>query len=168
MNTRSLFGALGLATIAAVALAQTTLWVSSTGAKLKAETRATSATVAELPLGTELTVLGSEDKWYRVSAPEGGTGWIYRGKVSETPPAGPSAGGGGGLFGGLTSSSIEAGAADTSRSIRGLSPEVTEYADSAGTPEDYRRALDRVLAYRVGETELDQFLREGHIGEYAE
>ncbi len=168
MNTRSFLVGVALAILAAVALAQTTLWVSSTGAKLKAETRATSATVAEPPLGTELTVLETQDKWYRVSVPGGATGWIYRGKVSETPPAGSSAGGGGGLFGGLASSSIQAGAADTSRSIRGLSPETTQYAENAGTPQQYRQALDRVLARQVGDAALDRFLREGRIGEYAE
>lgn len=152
---------------AVAASAQTTVWVASTGTKLKAETRATSATVADLPLGAELQVRETRDAWYRVASPGGVEGWIYRGKVTDTPPAAAPAGGPG-LFGGITGqSTIQAASADTSRSIRGLSPETTEYADGAGTPTENREALDRVLALVVDEDELEAFLREGRIGEYA-
>ena len=129
--------------------------------------KATSPTVADLPVGTELSVLGTDKSWYQVRTPEGKTGWIYRGKVSATAPAAPSGGGGGGLFGAVTSSRIEAGAADTSRSIRGLSPETAEYAETAGTPLENRQALDRVLALQIANAELERFLEQGRIGEYA-
>lgn len=155
--------------VAALALAQTSLWVSSTGAKLKADTKATAATVADVPVGAQLQVLEAKDTWYRVAAPDGKQGWIYRGKVSETSPAGSSGGGGGGLFGAVTSgSTIQAASADTSRSIRGLSPETTEYADAAGTPKENREALDKVLALKVDAADLEKFLQEGRIGEYAQ
>jgi len=157
-----------LPALAALALAEASLWVSSTGAKLKADTKATAATVADVPIGAQLQVLEAKDTWYRVTAPGGAQGWIYRGKVSETAPAAPSGTGGGGLFGGLTGGSTnQAASADTSRSIRGLSPETTEYADAAGTPKENREALDRVLALKVDAAELEQFLQEGRIGEYA-
>lgn len=159
--------AVGILLLAGLAAAQQKLWVSSAGAKLKADTRATAATVAEVPVGAELTVLDTQDKWYDVSTADGARGWIYRGKVSESPPEGSGTDSGGGLFGALTSSRIEAGAADTSRSIRGLSPETTQYAETAGTPEQVRHALDEVLELQVSETELEQFLADGHIGEYA-
>jgi uncharacterized protein YgiM (DUF1202 family) len=152
--------------LAAAAAAQTTLWVASRGAKLKEERKALSGTVAKLAAGTELTVLETVAKWYRVAAPDGQQGWIYRGKVSDTPPAQEQSGGG--LFGAVTSSSIEAGAADTSRSIRGLSPETEQYADSAGSPQQSRDALDRVMAFHVTDAELERFLQDGKIGEYAE
>jgi len=156
-------------TVAVLALAQTSLWVSSTGAKLKADTKATAATVADVPVGAQLQVLEARDTWYRVAAPDGKQGWIYRGKVSETPPAPATGGGGGGLFGAVTSgSTIQAASADTSRSIRGLSPETTEYADAAGTPKENREALDKVLVLKVETAELEKFLQEGRIGEYAQ
>lgn len=152
---------------AGTALAQATVWVSSTGTKLKADTRATSATVADLPLGAELQVRETRDAWYRVAGPGGVEGWVYRGKVTETRPAGAPAGGPG-LLGGVTGqSTIQAASADTSRSIRGLSPETTQYADGAGTPKEHREDLDRVLALVVAEDELERFLQEGRIGEYA-
>ncbi|MBI5016264.1 MAG: SH3 domain-containing protein [Deltaproteobacteria bacterium] len=161
MSTVFLVG-LGLLCAVATARAADKVWVASAGAKVMAEAAASAKLVATPALGTELAVLGVAGKWLQVSTPEGATGWIYRGRVSESPP--PS---GGGLFGALPSSSIQASAADTSRSIRGLSPEVEQYAENAKTPAEYRKALDGVLALKVTDAEVDGFLREGKIGEYA-
>lgn len=149
------------------AFAQQKLWVISSGAKLKSEPKALSQTVSEVAEGTELSVLEAADKWYRVSAPGGSEGWIYRGKVADAPPAAESGGGGGGLFGSLASSRIEAGASDTSRSIRGLSPETEAYANSAGSSAEARKALDDLLAVKISDQEVEQFLQQGRIGEYA-
>ena len=153
--------------LAAGAAAAGSLWVASRGAKLKEERKALSDTVAALAAGTELAVLGTEGKWYRVAAPSGQESWVYRGKVSDTPPAQETTGSGG-LFGAVTSSSIEAGAADTSRSIRGLSPETEQYANSAGSPQQNRDALDQLMALNITDAELERFLQDGRIGEYAE
>ncbi|HSH70751.1 MAG TPA: SH3 domain-containing protein [Deferrisomatales bacterium] len=164
----SIASALVLALLLATAVAaQTTVWVASQGATLKAEKKALSGTVAALTAGTALTVLETDAKWYRVNTPEGKQGWIYRGKVSDTPPAQEQSGSGG-LFGAVTGSSIEAGAADTSRSIRGLSPETEQYANNAGSPQQNRDALDRLMALNVTAPELERFLQDGRIGEYAE
>ncbi|TRZ98385.1 MAG: SH3 domain-containing protein, partial [Nitrospiraceae bacterium] len=41
------------------------------------------------------------------------------------------------------------------------------YADRAGiTPRD-RDAVDRMAAYRMGDQEVEDFLKEGGLGEYA-
>ena len=169
--TASIFAIACMLLVAAAPSAAETLWVSSEGAKLKAERGATAASVAELPLGMELIRLGYEKRWYRVKIPDGREGWIYRGKVSETPPAEETAAQEdslGSLLGGLTGSSIQADTADTSRSIRGLSPEAKEYARQKGTPETYQQALDEVLALKTDSAEIEDFLEEGRIGEYAE
>jgi hypothetical protein len=158
--------------VAAVALAliplgspraQSKVWVASAGAKLKAAAKATAPTVGDVAVGAELAVLGSEGKWYRVKTGDGREGWIYSGKVSPTAPA-PT---GGGLFGSVPGSSIQARSADTSRSVRGLSPETAEYAKSAGTPRASQDALDTVLARTVPEADIERFLEQGRIGEYA-
>jgi uncharacterized protein YgiM (DUF1202 family) len=160
-----LLGALILCSGAA--LAQTQLWVTSGGAKLKAARKATAPTVARVPIGAELTVLEAEGKWYRVATGAGEEGWIYRGKVSESPPAQETEGGGG-LFSSVASSRIEATSADSSRSIRGLSPETEQYAKKAGTEQKYRDALDQVLELQVREAEVERFLQRGRVGEYAD
>ena len=146
------------------AMAAQMLWVVSEGAKLNKEPRASSETIETLPVGLELTVNSSEGSWYKVTTKSNKTGWIYRGKVSSTQPEDK---GGGGLFGALPGSSIQVSAADTSRSIRGLSPAAKEYAASANTPEAHQKALDRVLAMRVTHKEIEDFLMEGKIGEYS-
>lgn len=148
---------------AAAPAQQGPVWVTSAGAKLSAAPQATAAAVAALPVGAELTVVSTQDKWLQVSTAEGQKGWIYRGKISSTKPAGS----GGGLFGPLGKSSIQVSAADTSRSIRGLSPEAEAYAQGAKTSAEYKRAVDRTLALAVTPEEVEKFLRDGKIGEYA-
>ena len=143
------------------------LWVVSEGAKLKTEPSASSETLETLLVGSELSLDSSEGSWYKVMTKSNKTGWIYRGKVSSTQPEGKEDKGGGGLFGALPGSSIQVNAADTSRSIRGLSPAAKEYAASVKTPEVYQKALDGVLALKVTDKEIEDFLIEGRIGEYS-
>ena len=142
---------------------QGSVWVTSAGAKLSAQPQATAAAVAAVGVGAELRVLAAKDKWLQVSTAQGQTGWIYRGKVSSTKPASS----GGGLFGPLGKSSLQVSGADTSRSIRGLSPEAEAYAQGAKTPAEYKQAVDRTLALTVSPEDVDKFLRDGKIGEYA-
>lgn len=142
------------------------LWVASEGAKLKADPSASSGTVSELPVGTELMVLKSENRWHRVRIASGKEGWIYRGKVSDAPPQ-KEAQDTANLLSGMQASSISADEAHTSRSIRGLSKETEQYAKQRGTPESYKKALDEVLAMSVTSKDLEVFLRNGKIGEYA-
>ena len=161
--------AAGVLLLAAPALAQNKLYVASEGAKLKADKTASSDTVAELPVGTPLDVLGQEDSWYKVST-GGKSGFIYRGKVAATPPE-ASKQGGDNLFAGAGSSSIMGSGADSARSMRGLNESEQDAAKTAGRParplSDYKNALDKVLAEKVDKKELENFLKAGHIGEYA-
>jgi len=150
--------------------AQKTLWVNASGAKLKADKTASSETVTPLPIGEALSVLDSQGRWYKVSTKLRKKGWIYRGKVSSRAPASTQEGkksGVGELFGSLGSSEISAAAADTSRSIRGLSPEAKAYAKQVGASLAHQSALDQVLNIRTDDVELEQFLKNGQIGEYA-
>jgi hypothetical protein len=154
----------GLTLIPLGALAQQgPVWVTSAGTKLVAQPQATAAAVAALPVGAELSVLAAKDKWLQVSTAQGQKGWVYRGKVSSTKPATAGVG----LFGPAGKSSLQVSAADTSRSIRGLSPEAEAYAQGAETPVEYKQAVDRTLALAVGPDEVEKFLRDGKIGEYA-
>ena len=153
------------------ASAQEKIWVSSTSAKLKAESKASSQTIAQLPVGEELTVIALKRRWYHVRTSSGKTGWIYRGRITKTPvqKEEPKADDQlSSILIGVSGSSIEADEADSSRSIRGLSPEAKEYARKKKTPKIYQRALDGVIAVQVGHQELETFLEQGKIGEYAE
>ncbi|OIO01915.1 MAG: hypothetical protein AUJ49_07030 [Desulfovibrionaceae bacterium CG1_02_65_16] len=166
-STQLLAAVAGTMLLATPALAQETLYVASEGAKLKADKTASSDTIAELPVGTQLSVLGQEDSWYKVSA-GGRSGWIYRGKVAASPPE-ASRQGGDNLFGGGGSSAIMVSEADSARSVRGLTEEQAAKAGNrpVRSEAEYKQALDGVLAEKVGKKELEGFLKAGHIGEYA-
>ncbi|QTA82420.1 SH3 domain-containing protein [Desulfonema limicola] len=148
--------------------AQTNLWVTGSDARLKADKSASSQTIAELDLGTALSVLSYEGRWYEVSLKSGHKGWIYRGKVSDTPPESSKNQDTSNLFSALGTDEISADSADTSRSIRGLSPEAVEYADNTGVKQEHRTALDNALKIQTSTSEIEQFLKKGKIGEYAQ
>ncbi|MCG6878198.1 MAG: SH3 domain-containing protein [Deltaproteobacteria bacterium] len=148
------------------AYAGSAMWVASENAKLKSAPKASSSTVSTLAVGIKISVLKTENRWYRIRAPSGEEGWMYRGKLSDTPPSKETEESGN-LFGSMQSSSISADEAQTSRSIRGLSKETEQYAKRRGTPEAYKKALDQVLAVHITDKEVDVFLKSGKIGEYA-
>jgi len=158
-------------TLTAAAAAQY-VWVSSARAKLKADKAASSRTLAKLPVGTKLAVLALENRWYLVKTSSGEKGWIYRGRISSKPQAAGSQSGKtdslGGLLAGATGGSIRADEADTDRSIRGLSPEAREYARRTGKSEQYQKAVDQVLSFKLNDAEIEQFLQKGGLGEYAQ
>ena len=157
-----------------ITLANQTLWVTSENADLKSERSISSDTIAVLDRGSELIVQAFESRWYQVKTTDGKTGWVYRGKVSETKPEASEtetkedSGGIGGLLGGLGGSSVGTDAADSARSIRGLSPEAEAYAKTTGTPKQSQQALDQVLSMSISNRDIETFLKNGKIGEYAE
>ena len=161
--------ALLLALACSTALADEKRWVSSDGTTLKKEASVSSEDVAPLAVGAELAVVEANGRWLKVRAANGREGWVYAGRVADAPPAAEVTGGDAGLFGGaMQQSQINTAKADSARSIRGLSPEVAQYAKQRGTPEAYKKELDRILARKVSAGELKTFLREGKIGEYAQ
>lgn len=166
--SRSIVAALALLLVATTAMAEEKRWVSSEGTTLKSEASATSENVADVVVGTEVTVVESGGRWVKVRTAAGKEGWLYAGRVSETPPA-SEVSGDGGLFGeSMQKSQINTAKADSARSIRGLSPETTQYAKDRGTPELVKKSLDAVLVRKVSPRELKAFLQEGKIGEYAQ
>ncbi|HIJ89045.1 MAG TPA: SH3 domain-containing protein [Desulfuromonadales bacterium] len=159
---------LALLLMTTAAMAEEKRWVSSEGTTLKSEASATSENVADVVVGTEVTVVESGGRWVKVRTAAGKEGWLYAGRISETPPAGEVSGDGG-LFGeSMQKSQINTAKADSARSIRGLSPETTQYAKDRGTSELVKKSLDTVLLRKVSPKELKAFLQEGKIGEYAQ
>ena len=155
--------------VVATAQAEEKRWVSSEGTSVKAEASATSATVADLAVGNEVSLVDSAGRWLKVRTAAGAEGWVYAGRLTDMPPAAEVGGGDDGLFGdSMKKSQISTAKADSARSIRGLSPETDKYAKDRGTPELYKKALDKILARKVTPPEVKAFLKEGKIGEYAQ
>lgn len=151
----------------AAAYAARYVWVASEGAELKKDPRGSAAVVGKLSLDQRLNVLTRSGRWYNVKTDQGRTGWVYRGKISASKPARETAKGAPGLFGSLDSD-IASNKASTDRAMRGLSPEAEAYAKATRTPEEYQRALDSVMEFKVTEAEVTEFLKSGKIGEYAQ
>lgn len=143
-------------------------WVVSDQTSLKQIGAVTAPDLVPLPVGTELTLLEEGARWHRVRTPDGLEGWVFAGRVADTKPTIETLSEGGLLEGLSQKSSIQTARADSARSIRGLSPETAQYAKNRGTPQIYRKELDRILARTVQPKRLESFLREAKLGEYAE
>lgn len=169
MKKTALGGALLLLALgASQALSAEKRWVVSEGTTLKTEQSIGAANLADLPVGAELTLIEGAGRWLKVQTADGKEGWVYAGRVSETAPVAEVGGGDGLLDGSMQKSQIDTAKADSARSIRGLSPEVAQYAKQRGTPESLKKELDKILARRTSDKEIRAFLKEGKIGEYAQ
>jgi hypothetical protein len=155
--------------ISVSAVAEERRWISSEATTLKSEASSSSDSVVDVSVGTEVSVVESGGRWLKVRTLSGAEGWVYAGRVSETAPTSEVTGSDGGLFGNsMKSSQINTAKTDSARSIRGLSPGTAQYAKDRGTPEQYKKSLDIVLARKVSPKEIKSFLKDGKIGEYAQ
>lgn len=167
--SRYMVALFALLLFAVSAVAEERRWISSESTTLKSEATASSDNVADVSVGTEVTVVESGGRWLKVRTLSGIEGWVYAGRVSETAPTSEVTGSDSGLFGNsMKNSQINTAKADSARSIRGLSPGTAQYAKDRGTPEQYKKSLDTVLARKVSPKEIKAFLKDGKIGEYAQ
>ncbi len=158
--------ALAAGLVASVAFAAGPMWVTGAGAELKAEPNPGSGTLKTLQVGEELSIGEASGRWLKATAQGGQSGWVYKGKVSDQKPSGGESKGD--PFGGMLASKVSSNSADTSRSIRGLSPEAEQYANQTGSPVENRKALDHVVALHPTPQEVAKFLKDGKVGEYAQ
>lgn len=147
--------ALAASTLAGSALAGSVLWISADQAPLRIWRSAQAEVLLRLPRGSVVQSLYAQGAWTRVSEPGGQQGWVYQGHLSATalPPALAD------IFDAAPKSLILAEAADTARSSRSTAP--------APTQAQGREALWSVLDLRLTPDDLDGFLSQGGIGEFA-
>lgn len=143
-------------------------WVVGTGTTLKSEAVATATDLAPLEVGSRVLVLESSGRWFKVQTENKESGWVFAGRLSLTPPVTEVAASDGLFAASTQQSQIETAQADSARSIRGLSVETENYAKERGTPVEYRKALDRILARQVKKEDVTSFMRAGKLGEYAQ
>lgn len=152
----------GLA-FAASTLAET-VYVTAKTAQIRSGKTSLDPVVANLQYGQELDVVTREDRWIHVQTTSGAKGWIYSSKVSSTKPTGTEnelAALGQRYRRGDPSVTAAAGA-------RGLDKASEGYADRAGITQQHRDAVDRMTGYRILDEEVQEFLKSGRLGEYAE
>ncbi|MGH7207336.1 MAG: SH3 domain-containing protein [Nitrospiraceae bacterium] len=146
-----------------VALAET-VFVQAKTAKLRAGKTSLDRVVADLKFGEALEVLKKEGNWLEVSTAAGVKGWIFANKTTTTKPSG-----GDDALAKLGKSFRRTEASDVTASAgaRGLDKASETYANKAGITQQHRDAVDRMTAYQIADPEVEDFLKEGGLGEYA-
>ena len=142
-----------------------TMYAKKDRVKVTAEKSPTSPVVATLKVGDQVEVLKKSGRQYQVKLKSGKSGWVFKFKLSDKQPKGTS---GGSSLSGLTGKNVVvAQEARAGGSIRGLKETSKQYADKKQISEADRRSVDKMEQRTVTDEELDQFKKEGQIGEYA-
>jgi hypothetical protein len=135
------------------AAASMDLWTAADRIPLRAGHSGDAAVLKDLPRAVSVRLLHSKGAWHFVREPGGLKGWVYQGHLGPTPPASAMLD----LFAPLPESLVLAEVADTSRSSRSVLPPRSQDT----------QALWTVLELPLSRQNLEDFLREGGIGEYA-
>lgn len=147
-------------------LSAETMYVKSSGTKVMKEESAESKVVQVLDQGAAVEVTQKAGKFYKVELPSGGEGWIFKFKLTSDAPA--EAGGSGDtldILGGKQKIAARESGSDSS--IRGLSPVSEKHAQSKGISPQNIQAVKQMENFTVGREDVEKFLREGRLGEYA-
>lgn len=158
-----------LGALAGAALGQQMLWVVLDRAPMRAERSGLSAVLTELPFGAQVSLVRSAGAWALVREPTGLDAWMYQGHLSSTPTLGHAATLPrlAELYATPAKSFILAEAVDTARSTRSAGSATAGPWGAQPGAEEQRAALRLVLEMPLSPEQLDDFLREGGIGEYA-
>jgi len=154
----------GLLFLAGVVLAET-VFVQSKTAMLRSGKTSLDSVVANLKFGEPLEVLNKEGNWLEVQTARGAKGWIFAGKTTPTKPAASEDD----VLAKLGKSfrRTEAGDVTASAGARGLDKVSEGYANRVGITQQHRDAIDRMAGYRISDQDVEDFLKEGRLGEYA-
>ena len=141
------------------------VYVQSKSAPLWSGKSSLSQTVATVQFGQELEVLRKEDPWLEVRTTDGATGWISANRTTATKPSS-----GENLFAkaGQAIRQTEAAPVTASTGARGLDKVSEAYAHNSGIPKQYQDTVDRMTTYRIPDQEVEGFLKEGRLGDYAQ
>lgn len=155
---------LSLSLLAGVALAET-LYVQAKTVKLRAGKTSLDSVVANLKFGEPLEVLRKDGIWLEVQTTAGKKGWIFAGKTTTVKPSSSENDALARL--GQSVRRTEAGDVTATAGARGLDKVSEGYANRTGITQRDRDAVDRMVAYRLSDQEVEDFLKEGGLGEYA-
>jgi uncharacterized protein YgiM (DUF1202 family) len=141
-----------------------TIFVQGKTAKLRAGKTSLDRVVADVKFGDELEVLQKDGNWLEVQTSAGAKGWIY---VNKTTPNKPAENNDDLAKIGKSLRRTEASEVTASAGARGLDKASEDYAKRAGITPQHRDAVDRMTAYRMTDQEVEDFLKQGGLGEYA-
>lgn len=169
MNLRYAFLAMTVSFVTAITMTDAafgeTLYVAAKSAQLRSGKTSLDPVVASLKLGETVDVVTREDRWLQVQTTKGVKGWIYHNNVSASKPAG-----GDNELAALGRSfrRTDASGVTASAGARGLDKASEGYANRSGITKQQRDAVDRMTAYKIPDEDIQEFLKSGKLGEYAE
>jgi len=152
-----------LSVVASAAWAET-VFVQAKTAQLRAGKTSLDPVVANVKHGEPLQVRKTEGKWMEVETRAGIKGWIFANKTTTLKPSGTDdelARLGRGFRG------REASATTASAGARGLDKVSEGYANRTQIPQQIRDAVDRMTTYNITDQEVEDFLKQGELSEYA-
>ena len=154
-----------VASLVAGLVAAETVYVQATTAKLRSGKTSLDPVVAELKFGEALEVLRKESGWLEVRTAADVKGWVFANKTAASKPAG-----GDDFLAKMGRSMRRTEASDVTASAgaRGLDKVSEGYAQRVGITQQDRDAVDRMAAYRLTDQEVEDFLKDGRLGEYAQ
>jgi len=155
---------IGLCLSTGIALADT-IYVQAKTGKLRAGKTSLDIVVADVKFGDALEMLRKDGNWLEVQTSAGTKGWIFAGKTTITKPVGSGDSDLARL--GQSVRRSEAGEVTATAGARGLDKASEGYANRAGITQRDRDAVDHMTAYRMSDQEIEAFLKEGGLGEYA-
>ncbi|MGH7258438.1 MAG: SH3 domain-containing protein [Nitrospiraceae bacterium] len=141
-----------------------TVYVQAKTAQLRSGKTSLDSVVANVKYGEALDVMRRDGNWIEVKTVGGTNGWIFSNKTSSSKPSGNNdtlARLGQSMRGG------DASATTASAGARGLDKASEGYANRAGISQRDRDAVDWMNAYQIPDQDVEEFLREGALGEYA-
>jgi uncharacterized protein YgiM (DUF1202 family) len=148
--------------LSGVAIAET-LYVIAKSAHVRAGATSLDAVIETVRYGDAVETIGRENDWVRVKTKNGAQGLIHTAKLSSSPPASDPS-----LYGSLSKVvRPTASQATVSAGARGLDKVAQGYAESNGISTESRTAIDKMTSYRVDDNQLEAFLKEGGLGDYA-
>ncbi|MFO0767409.1 MAG: SH3 domain-containing protein [Nitrospiraceae bacterium] len=141
-----------------------TVYVQAKTGQLRSGKTSLDGVVANVKFGDALEVLGRDGSWLDVKTSNGARGWIFSNKTSSSKPSGGSD-----MLAKLGQSMRAGDASSTTASAgaRGLDKASEGYANRTGIGAKDREAVDRMTAYQMADQDVEEFLREGGLGEYA-
>lgn len=169
MNYRTAFLAVIVFTASAFTITDTasgeTLYVAAKTAQLRAGKTSLDQVVATLKLGESVEVVKRDNRWLQVQTAKGVTGWIYSSNVSASKPAGAD----NELAAlGRNFRRTDSSGTTASAGARGLDKASEGYASKSGITQQQREAVDRMTAYKIPDEDVQEFMKSGKLGEYAE
>lgn len=154
---------ISLSCMTSLAMAET-VYVQAKTAQLRSGKTSLDKVVANVKFGEALEVVEKAGSWLQVKTGDGTQGWIFANKTSSSKPSGKNdqlAALGKSMRGG------DASGTTASAGARGLDKASEGYAHRAGVSQRDRDAVDRMTAYQLSDQEVEEFLKEGGLGEYA-